>query len=126
MIVDKLKSFLRLWLPVIAYAVLIFSLSSIEQPFYIELKVDNIDKLLHFLEYLVFGFLLIRAVCGSDAKISRNAAIMMVFAIGSFYGFTDELHQSVIPGRFATISDFIFDSIGSFVGAVIHVPDKKE
>jgi VanZ family protein len=117
---DKIKKFIKLWFPPIFYAILIFYGSSIEGPFIVDLEVGNIDKLIHFLEYLFFGFLLIRAIRGSDARITKNTAILLTFIIGTFYGFTDELHQSVIPGRFATISDFIADSIGTFIGAVIY------
>ena len=117
---NRIKGFSKLWLPVIIYAILIFWASSLEQPLGIELKIKNIDKLIHLLEYAVFGFLLMRAVQGSDPAISRKTAILMTFAIGAFYGFTDELHQSVVPGRLATISDFIFDSVGSLLGAVIY------
>ena len=114
-----MKSFLKLWPPVIAYAILIFWVSSLERPFGIRFEGWHIDKLIHFLEYAVFGFLLVRAISGSDAKISGKTAIMIAFLIGSFYGLTDELHQSVVPGRFATISDFIVDCIGSLAGAII-------
>ena len=114
-----MKTFLKLWLPVIAYAVLIFWISSLERPFDVSFETGNIDKVIHFLEYSVFGFLLIRAIYGSDIRISRSVAIIMAFLIGVLYGITDELHQSVVPGRFAEISDFIFDSIGSFVGAIM-------
>lgn len=116
---DNVKNFLKLWLPVIAYAILIFWGSSLEQPFGIELKIKNIDKLLHFLEYAVLGFLLVRAIRGSDAELSGKTVVLVAFAIGALYGFTDELHQTVVPGRFATISDFIFDSIGTVTGAII-------
>lgn len=116
---DNIKVFSKLWLPPILYAILIFWISSLEKPFGIELEVRNIDKLIHLLEYSIFGFLLIRAIRGSDIRVSRNSAILITFIIGAIYGFTDELHQSVVVGRFATISDFIFDSIGAFVGAVI-------
>ncbi len=116
---SKSKEFLRLWLPVIAYAVLIFWISSLEQPFGIKYEIGYLDKLLHFLEYSVFGFLLVRAIYGSDIKTSGKIAILIAFLIGSLYGITDELHQSVVPGRFASMSDFIFDSLGSFFGAVM-------
>lgn len=116
---DKVKKFLNLWIPPLLYAILIFWLSSSERPFNIELEVANIDKLIHFLEYSIFGFLLIRAIRGSDVDISSNRAVLIAFTIGALYGFTDELHQSIVPGRFATVSDFIFDSIGTFVGAVV-------
>ena len=122
---NNAKSFSKLWLPVIAYAILIFWTSFIEGPFGIELKVKNIDKVIHLLEYSIFGFLLIRAIHGSAPRISGNAAILITFVIGAFYGLTDELHQSVVPGRFATISDFIFDSIGSLVGAVVYIAQKR-
>ena len=108
---------MKLWLPVIAYAILIFWISSLERPFGIKYEIGYLDKLVHFLEYSVFGFLLVRAIYGSDIKTSRKIAILIAFLIGSLYGITDELHQSVVPGRFATISDFIFDSLGSFFGA---------
>lgn len=115
---SKMRNFLKSWLPVIAYAILIFWISSLERPFNIRFEAGNIDKVIHFLEYSVFGFLLIRAIYGSDIRISRSVAIIMAFLIGTLYGITDELHQSVVPGRFAEIADFIFDSIGSFVGAI--------
>lgn len=114
-----MKSFLKLWSPVIAYAILIFWVSSLERPFGISFEGGHIDKAIHFLGYTVFGFLLVRAISGSDAKISGKTAIVIAFLIGSFYGLVDELHQSVIPGRFATVSDFIFDCIGSLAGAII-------
>ncbi len=115
----KVKSFSKLWLPVIAYAILIFWLSSLEKPLGIELEIANIDKLIHLLEYAVFGFLLIRAIRGSDARLSVSVAVAMAFAIGTLYGLIDELHQTVVPGRFAEVSDFIFDSLGTFIGAMI-------
>lgn len=116
---DNIRKFIKLWCPPIFYAILIFYGSSLEGPLIVDLEVGNMDKLIHFLEYLFFGFLLIRAIRGSDARITRNTTILLTFIIGTFYGFTDELHQGVVPGRFATISDFIADSIGAFVGAVI-------
>ncbi len=116
---SEVKKFLKLWLPVIAYAMLIFYFSSLEGPFETKFKIANIDKLIHLLEYLVFGFLLMRAIRLSGAKISVKVAILMTFLIGFLYGVTDELHQSVVPGRFATVSDSIFDSIGSLAGAII-------
>lgn len=116
---DKAKKFIKLWFPLILYAILIFWLSSLERPFVITPEFEHSDKLIHFLEYAVFGFILIRAIRNSDENISGNAAVLITFLIGTFYGLTDELHQSVVPGRFASVYDFIFDSIGTFVGAIV-------
>ena len=69
---------------------------------------------------------MIRALHGSAAKMAGRKLLFLTLAIGAFYGWTDELHQSVVPGRFATAADFIFDLIGTFTGAVIFVTLKKD
>ena len=119
-------NFFKLWVPVIVYAVFIFWMSSFEDPLTLKLHFSHADKLIHVLEYSIFGFLLIRAFHGSGVKMARGGLLFLTFAIGAFYGFTDELHQSVVPGRFATAADFIFDLIGTFVGAVTFTILKRE
>ena len=116
---NNAKPFIKFWLPVIIYAMLIFLVSSFETPFNLKLETTGLDKIAHFLEYLILGFLLVRAIRASSLKVSARNAIFMAFAIGSFYGITDEIHQSFVPGRFVAISDFICDSIGSLTGAII-------
>lgn len=123
---DNAKKFIKLWFPLALYAILIFWSSSLEQPIFIKPELKHSDKVVHFIEYAVFGFLLIRAIRNSDEKISRKAAILLTFILGSFYGFTDELHQSVVPGRYACVYDFIFDSLGTFAGAVVFTMRNKE
>lgn len=119
-------SFFKLWVPVIVYAVFIFWMSSSEEPLILKLPFTHADKLTHLLEYSIFGFLLIRAFHGSGVKMAKRNLLFLTFAIGAFYGFTDELHQSVVPGRFATVADFIFDLIGTFVGAVTFIVLKRD
>jgi VanZ family protein len=121
-----MRSFLRPWFPVLVYAILIFWLSSLERPFGVEFKTGYVDKLAHLLEYTIFGFLLIRAIYGSNVNISRRTAIIIAFIIGACYGFTDELHQSVVPGRSASVFDFIFDCMGTFVGSVVFTKLHRE
>ena len=119
-------SFFKLWVPVIVYAVFIFWMSSSEEPLTLKLPFPHADKLTHLLEYSIFGFLLIRAFHGSGVKMAKRGLLFLTFAIGAFYGFTDELHQSIVPGRFATVADFIFDLIGTFVGAVTFITLKRD
>ena len=121
-----LKHFIKFWLPTVLYAILIFWLSSIEKPFGIEFGKGYVDKLLHLLEYSIFGYLLLRAVHGSDNTMPWKIAILISFIIGTFYGFTDELHQSVVPGRFAAISDFVFDGLGVIAGIFIYRRRSKD
>jgi len=123
--VENTKKFIKLWSPPVIYAILIYWLSSLERPFVIDLGVNNFDKLIHLVEYAIFGFLLIRAIKGSGNDLSIKNALIITFIIGTFCGFTDELHQSVVPGRYATMADFIFDSIGTFTGAILFSITRK-
>ncbi|MBN1872359.1 MAG: VanZ family protein [Candidatus Omnitrophica bacterium] len=123
---NLIKHFIKFWLPPIFYAILIFWFSSLEEPFGLKFAEDNLDKLLHMLEYGIFGYLLMRAVHGSDKTMSWKIGILISFIIGTFYGFTDELHQSVVPGRFATVSDFLFDTLGVILGSLVYRKSAKD
>lgn len=122
---EKTKKFLKLWLPPVAYSVLIFWLSSFEQPFIEKINITHIDKVFHFLEYSLFAFLLIRALYFSDDTLPMNKVFIISCIIGAFCGFTDELHQSIVPGRYATVGDFIADTIGTFSGAAVFILIQK-
>ena len=37
-------------------------------------------------------------------------------AIASAYGVFDEWHQSLVPGRYASLTDIILDSVGALLG----------
>jgi len=113
---DFLRRFIKFWFPAVIYAILIFWFSSMEKPLGIEFGSGITDKLLHVLEYAVFGILLMRALYCSDSSMSWRITILIAFMIGAFYGFTDELHQSVVPGRYATAADFVADIIGVLAG----------
>jgi len=114
---DSKKSFLKLWFPVIIYAIIIFWGSSQKQPFGVDLGICGIDSVLHAMEYAVLGLLLSRAIAGSTQKISVSALIFIAFILGTLYGLTDEFHQYFVPGRDCSALDLTFDAIGSFLGA---------
>lgn len=122
---ENTKKFIKFWSPPLVYAILIYWLSSLERPFVIDVSINHFDKLIHLAEYAIFGFLLIRAVDSSGNGLSIRKAVIITFIIGTFCGLTDELHQSVVPGRYATVADFIFDSIGTFTGAVLFSISRK-
>jgi VanZ family protein len=97
------------WLPVVAWAGLIFALSSIPD---LGTGLGGWDLVLrkaaHVAEYAILGALLTRAV------VSPWAA----FALGTLYALTDELHQHFVPGRQASVLDVLIDAAGVAVGAV--------
>ena len=98
----------------------IFSLSSIHGSDLPEVGVPNIDKAAHIAEYLILGFLLIRAVSGSSQNISLAKIIVSVIIIASSYAIFDEWHQQFIPGRTCDIFDFMADFIGANIGILLY------
>ena len=100
---------LSLWLPVVAWAGLIFALSSIPD---LGTGLGTWDlvlrKLAHAAEFAVLGFLLLRAL-GLEA---------VALALGIAYAASDELHQHFVPGRQGSYLDVLLDSVGVVAGVV--------
>jgi VanZ family protein len=101
---------LRLWLPVVAWAALIFAFSSVPD---LGTGLGGWDlllrKLAHAAEYAVLGALLQRA-------LSRPG---LAFALGLAYAISDELHQSFVPGRAGSPLDVALDATGVAVGVAL-------
>ncbi|MEX2210401.1 MAG: VanZ family protein [Gaiellaceae bacterium] len=98
------------WLPVVAWAGIIFGLSSIPG-LATEFGVWDLvlRKLAHFAEYAVLGFLLVRA-----------SAALPAFALGVLYAVSDEFHQSFVAGREGAARDVAIDAAGVLAGLVAH------
>lgn len=111
------RAFFKYWLPVIIYAVFIFIFSSISEPPKIIPLFPHSDKLLHFMEYALFGFLMLRALFASyKDKKSIIYLRFLAVSIVIFYGMTDEIHQYFVPSRDMDILDLVTDSIGALIG----------
>jgi len=112
------KTFLVNHFPVILYAGLIFWGSSIPSlPSHLPFTIK--DKVLHFLEYFIFGILLIRSGLSLNRRLTPRAMLIVVFIIGILYAATDELHQGFVPGRDMNFWDWLADSIGVAAGGGI-------
>jgi VanZ family protein len=98
------------WLPVVAWAALIFALSSIPS---LSTGLGVWDLVLrtlaHFGEYAVRGLLLVRA-------FGREP---LAAAAGVAYAATDELHQHFVRGRHAAFRDVAIDSAGVLAGLLL-------
>jgi VanZ family protein len=109
----------RRWLafaPPLAYAAVIFALSSQSRP--LPFLPDELllhDKLLHALEYSVLGALLVVSL--RLAGLRPRPALVVAVLLGSLYGATDEIHQSFVPGRDAAVLDWVADTLGVALGA---------
>lgn len=113
--------YLKYWAPPILYMGLIFAISSMKQPPLPTPKFEwlSIDKIYHFIEYGILSVLLTIALINAPPKWLPQNWIWVTSAIISIlYGASDEWHQTFVPGRFATFSDFVSDAIGAIAGVV--------
>lgn len=99
---------------------LIFALSSIRisTPFIQDVPFQ--DKGIHFVEYLVLGFLCAFATRRTWRDRRPARTIMLGAFLAAAWGFSDELHQAFVPGRSADIADFVADTLGGCVGALLY------
>ena len=101
---------LTVWLPVFAWAAVIFAFSSIPS---LSSGLGEWDTVLrkgaHVTEYAILGALLYRAL-GVEA---------LALAIGIAYAATDELHQHFVPGRHASPIDVAIDAVGVSLGMLV-------
>jgi VanZ family protein len=101
---------LTLWLPVLAWAAVIFTFSSVPSlSTGLGLWDEVLRKGAHITEYAILGALLYRA-------IGREP---LALAAGIAYASTDELHQYFVRGRHATPVDVAIDAVGLAIGMLL-------
>jgi VanZ family protein len=100
----------RRWGPVVAWAALIFALSSIPS---LGTGLGTWDlvlrKIAHATEFAILAALLVRALRHTGWAV----------AIGLAYAVSDEIHQSFVSGRQGALRDVGIDAVGVVVGAVL-------
>lgn len=113
-----MKKFSKYWLPVIVWAVVIFTFSSSAVPKVGETYWQDFvaKKIAHIIEYALLGILFYRALKGYGIKSSD--AIIGAIVLTLVYGFTDEFHQMFTPGREPKIRDVIIDTVGGALGVL--------
>ena len=103
-------SLVRLWLPVVAWATLIFAFSSVPD---LGTGLGGWDlvlrKIAHTAEYAVLGALLVRA----------TGHAWLAFALGVLYAMSDEVHQTFVAGRHGSPLDVAIDAVGVAVGIAL-------
>ena len=109
-----LKKVLK-WLPAIFVACCNIYLSSQEHIKQMP-TFWNADKVVHFFCFAGFSFWVAFA-----CNIKSYKMTWLPMLIISLWAVTDEIHQSFTPGRDASVFDWIADTTGAFLGAVIFV-----
>ena len=101
---------LSVWLPVFAWAAVIFAFSSIPS---LSTGLGTWDTVLrkgaHVVEYAILGALLYRA-------LGREA---LALAVGIAYAATDEFHQRFVHGRHSSPVDVAIDAVGLALGMLV-------
>ena len=137
-----MRVFLKYWLPVLVWMVVIFSASadshsyqhssSIVLPIlhwlFPHMADSEIDAVHHFLrkcchpaEYAILGLLLFRALNHSRNKLPPWSwpricgALLIIF----LYASSDEFHQRFVPTRTSRFSDVLIDTAGGSIGLFI-------
>jgi VanZ family protein len=75
------------------------------------------DYVGHGVGYAILGALLVRALASGRLRNMRVALILPAVVLATLYGFSDEFHQSFIPGRMDSWSDIVADAVGATVGS---------
>ena len=103
----------RLWLwgPAVACAAAIFWLS--HQPV-LPAPPGN-DKLAHFVAFGTLSALIARGAW-FDTRWSSGLVYAAAALLGTLYGLSDEVHQTFVPGRDASVADVVADAAGALFG----------
>ncbi len=106
-------SFVKYQLPAILWATAIFIASSIPQEYTPSIRIWNIDKAAHFLEFCILGILVSTAFYKSKHAEFRQRALTLALLVAVMWAASDEIHQMFVRGRVASIFDFIADAFGA-------------
>ncbi len=96
------------------YMALIWVLSSHPADAVVALPSSSVDRFikesLHLVEFAILYVLFVLMVlCYRPLTMAIN---IMLAVVACLYGLTDEIHQSFVPSRSATVIDFVKDCIG--------------
>ena len=115
--------------PPIGLMIAIFLFSSIpgrssESAFAFLVELD--PKLQNLLHVPLFGLLQVLWLC-AFTKLGRSGwhRILISMSISLLYGFFDELHQMLVPGRYASLMDVLLNFTGIFLGTLMFLVWQK-
>lgn len=85
-------------------------------------SVKGIDKLVHFMLFLGFGFLVAGSI--SNGREIRFYALTLLLTV--IYGITVEWLQRFIPGRSVDSLDILFNFLGALAGVSLYAILEKK
>ena len=104
----------------IAVAAAIFILSSRSKlPLPDSVLFPGADKILHAFAFGCFAFAFSYWLDGGMWKSKPAACILIVCIAAACYGASDEIHQIFVPGRDASVYDWIADCTGALAASLV-------
>ena len=102
------------WLPSCAWAGVIFFISAQPKETFDRLGLTNQFLSIggHFISFGLLMFLIVLALY-YGSKLPLRYVLVTAFTIVALYGLSDEYHQSFVPGRTATLWDWLVDLLGA-------------
>lgn len=98
----------------LVYIIAIWVMSSLPDDVIMDLPSSTTDRFikeaLHLVEFAILYVLFVVALAANHTLTSRLSLVVAIIA--SLYGIVDEVHQSFVPYRSATLIDVAKDIIG--------------
>lgn len=103
------------------YMTLIWILSGLPDNVIVDLPDSKVDRILkeslHLIEFAILYLLLVAAVFTTNRFSNKFHILLAVFA--ALYGIVDEIHQSFVPYRTASLIDVVKDITGVFIAYIV-------
>jgi len=135
------RSFLKYWLPILAWLGLIFigstDLMSAEHTsriigpilrwFNPDVSPETIARIQffvrkagHLTEYAILATLIWRALRrGTSWQMKMSVLFVLAWFVCALFAASDEFHQSFVPSRTASPKDVMIDTVGALIGLLI-------
>ncbi|MFN8177430.1 MAG: VanZ family protein [bacterium] len=102
------------WVPPLCWVGVVLGASSIPDLQTRALGIEIRDKLAHFGEYFIFGWLVARSLEGLGWSGAKHFGWTIFF--GALLGALDETYQGFVPGREQDVLDWLADVTGATAG----------
>ena len=115
----RANHFFRYRFPAIFWALVIYAASSIPANDLPNIFLLKFDKLIHIGIFFVLGVLVYRALepyIRAERFDWKRAILVVVIVIA--YAFSDEFHQSSVPGRSVDGNDILADTVGGMLSGL--------
>ena len=116
----KLKNYITYQLPWQFIMLAIFIQSSIGKLSLPDVGIEWFDKIVHFFIYGLLGLLTVHGLKHASHQLLQKHYLWISTLICIFFGATDEIHQFYVPGRFASVWDWIADILGILVFVLVY------